>query len=113
MNNLRIVGYTLKDCVTKHKVQEDSLAQALNISLEDLYKVYEGRAILSYPQIKKAAALCKVSPLTITSGNEEEYASKFIHCMNDFEKSSNREKILDILYDYLDVFENVHCGDKS
>ena len=48
-----------------------------------------------------------VSVATLLKGNEDVYKRTVVHCMNSFDDDSNREKILDIIDDYMDVLNAV------
>ena len=107
MNNLRVFGYTLKSAVRNKGLSDDKVAEKLALSTDQLRKVYCGRLILSYSQVETAARLCDIQTADLVSGNLKAYEKNFVHCMNDFSNGANREKVLDLLYDYLDILEAV------
>ena len=98
----------------EHKIKEKNIAierleKSLNISKEQIIEFYEGRYYLSFVQLKELAKTIDVSIETLLHGDEQEYNSSVVHCMNDFQNNNNREQILDLIDDYLDIYDAIEA----
>lgn len=67
----------------------------------------KGRAYASFPQVSALSKLLEVSIDQLLSGDKESYNTTVVHCMNDFQDTSKREEILDLIDDYVDIVDAV------
>lgn len=98
----------------EHKIKEKDIAieqleKNLHISKEQIIEFYEGRYFLSFIQLKELAKTIDVSIDALLNGNEQEYNSSVVHCMNDFQDNNNREQILDLIDNYLDIYDAIEA----
>lgn len=79
-------------------------AKDINLSENDVYRLFEGRLLLSPSKIKEVSRVLNkpLGELLDVSGN---YA--FVECMGNFTNMSNEDKILDIIDNYIDLVETV------
>ena len=96
----------------------EHLAQAQNLSVHDISSVlgcsdaqinefFKGRFFLNYAQLNHLAEKLQVNVHDILAGYPEQYSATVVHCMNEFDDANNREQILDLIDDYLDILDRV------
>lgn len=108
MKDIRAVGNKIK-CICENKgVSTKELSDLLECSVLDVQMSLLGRKIFSYQQLEKIAQKLCVSIDEIINVKTDNYYMYGMDCMNDFTKSENREQILDLIYDYLDVYDSVN-----
>ena len=99
----------------------EHLAKAKNISVPELGKILDceeekvnlflkGRVFVAFEKIMQLADTLEVSVEELLAGNEEQYNATVVHCMHEFSDTNNREMILDIIDDYLDVLSAVNSN---
>lgn len=108
MKKMRLIGSTIKSVAADHEISLDELGKAIGCDRQQMDAVILGRKICSFDQIRKIADKCEVPVKKILDGDEAYYNQNIVHCMNDFQNEENREDILDIIYDYLDVYDSVN-----
>lgn len=108
MKTQRIMGYTMKKYMLESKLTYEDVAAQMGWNSSDVRQVMSGRKMISLPQIKQMAKVFKVPYEDIINGDVVYYNDSIVHCMNPFVNIENREKILDIIEDYLDVYEAVN-----
>ena len=69
--------------------------------------IIKGRLLCSFQQLNTLASVLDMPVDSLLEGDQQYYEQNVVHCMNHFTASGNREKILDIIYDYLDVCDAV------
>ena len=106
MQKARMLGNNVQWLADKKNVSIEELSSLLNCSENQMRAFFKGRTFASYPQIQILAKKLGVSVATLLKGNEDVYRT-VVHCMNSFDDDSNREKILDIIDDYMDVLNAV------
>ena len=67
----------------------------------------KGRAYISFEQLSLLATKLKVEVSSLLSGDEDGYNKAVVHCMNNFDNPNNRETILDIIDEYMDILDSV------
>lgn len=96
----------------------EHLAKSKELSISDLSKILEcdenkvnalikGRAFASFSQIGNLAKYMGVSISELLSGDEELYNKSVVHCMHEFQDPKQREFILDLIDDYVDIVDAV------
>ena len=81
------------------------LADKKGLSFSDLGEVLGSYA--SFSQISALAKLLGAPVQDLLRGDAEQYNKTVVDCMNDFQDPANREKILDLIDDYIDVVDAV------
>lgn len=107
MQKARMLGNNVQWLADRENVSIEELSSLLNCSENQMRAFFKGRTFASYPQIQILAKKLGVSVATLLEGNEDVYKRTVVHCMNSFDDDSNREKILDIIDDYMDVLNAV------
>ena len=101
---LRRIGKNIAEASQAVFVDEHEFASRANMSVADVYRLFEGRLMLYPAKLKEVAKILNksVSDLLDVSG---EY--KFVECMGHFEVKQNEDKILDIIDNYIDLLEAI------
>lgn len=102
--DLRRLGQNIEKASQDIYTNVEDFAKAINLSLNDLYRVFEGRLLLTPSKLKEIAQVVNkpVGQLLNISG---EYT--FVECMGNFSDKSNEDQILDIIDDYIDLVEAI------
>ena len=108
MKNIRNLGNRIKYVCDEKGVSHDKLSELLNCSVSDIRMSLFGRKFFSYQQIEKIADLLGISVDALLVESLQLQASYAMDCMNEFTHPENCEMILDLIYDYLDVYESVN-----
>ena len=107
MQKARMLGNYV-DYLAKCKgLSISDLSRILGCSENQAYALTKGRAYASFAQISNLAKELGTTVQALLSGNEKIYNETVVHCMNDFQDSSNRELILDLIDDYVDIVNAV------
>ena len=105
MKELRLLGSMIKKlCEEKHVCIENELSW----TKDQAAAVFDGRVFPSFPELNRMAELFGVPVSEILQGDEAFYGKNVVHCMGAFENPENREKILDIIDDYLVLMDAIH-----
>lgn len=107
MQGARMLGNYISYLANEKGLSISDLSNALGCSNDQVYLLLKGRAYASFSQISNLAALLETPIAKLLSGNEEIYSSTVVHCMNDFQDPKNREDILDLIEDYVDLVDAV------
>ena len=108
MKACRNLGNTIQYLLEKKGITAEKMAAILNCSIEDLKMGLAGRKIFSFIQLEQIANELGISVGDLLSSKQNEYYVYAMDCMNEFSNEKYREEILDIIYDYLDVYDSVH-----
>ncbi|MBQ3178653.1 MAG: helix-turn-helix transcriptional regulator [Clostridia bacterium] len=109
MQQARMLGYRVQKFANTCNVSPLELSEIIGCSETEMKLFLKGRAFISYEQLSLLAKKLKVEISALLSGNEDEYNKSIVHCMNDFDKPQNREFILDIIDEYMDILD-VTCN---
>ena len=107
MLQARMMGNHIQNLVRQKNLPLSDLAERLHCSMQQLLSLFKGRAFLSFPQLNALADCLDVPVSDLLQGNAEEYDRTVVHCMNSFQDPNNREKILDLIDDYMDLYDAV------
>lgn len=107
MRDIRIVGDRIKNSADSKGVSIKSISDGLGISENMVELGLAGRIMFSYHQLQKLADILDVPITDLINTSKSDYSMYAIDCMNDFSKQENREDILDMIYDYLDVVDSL------
>ena len=107
MENLRMLGSSIQKGAEARRLSAKEVGDAIRCGERQVLSLYKGRSICSFAQLKTIAELYSVPVGELLAGDENYYERTVIHCMNRFHSADNREEILDIIYDYLDICDLV------
>lgn len=107
MKQTRMVGNYIEKLAKEKDVSVNDLSLFLGCDEHDILSLFKGRKLLTFNQFKDLSRLFGVSEEEILNGDVEHYNKTFVNCVNEFDDMNNREKILDILYDYIDLVDSV------
>lgn len=85
------------------------LSQLLSCTETQVRAFFKGRAFPSNNQLSVLAKALGATPMRLMMGDEQLYNETVGHCYGAIGNPDNREKILDIIDDYMDVYNSVHC----
>lgn len=101
---LRRLGSNIEKASQKKYMQVEDFANAVNLSLKDVHRLFEGRLILSPLQLKVIAEKVN-TPLKELLDISGQYT--LVECMGSFKNKQNEDKILDLIDNYIDLVEAV------
>ncbi len=107
MKEIRVVGFSIENAVKENKIDSDRLADELGCGKFDLQKIFKGRKILTFPQLEMIARFIGMNVDGLLNNLNNAYEQKVVHCMTDFTDCKNREFILDDIYDFMDLCDEV------
>ncbi|MFI3170247.1 MAG: helix-turn-helix transcriptional regulator [Faecalibacterium sp.] len=107
MRNARIMGNFIEKKANELSLSHADLSGLLGCSTAQVQALFKGQVLTSYNQLTVLAEKFQVSVETLIKGDPAHYESTVVHCMNTFDNPENREKILDIIDQYLDVYNAV------
>lgn len=105
MQQARMIGNYVEHMAETNAVSNEDLCKLIGCGEYQLNSFFKGRSILSFSQLSKIASKLGVTVSQILKGDEDNYNKTVVHCMNEFDNVENREKILDIIDDYMDIYE--------
>ena len=105
MQNARMIGNLVKNLANERDFTSAFLAEQVGCNASQIDAFYDGRFILPFSKLKTLSDLFHISMANLLAGNQEMYNKTIVHCMKDFSDDANREKILDLIDDYLDIRE--------
>ena len=107
MKDRRLIGKTIEKAAVKKGVSPRDIAEATGTTEREIEQVIAGRLMYTFPKMEQIADYLDVSVDTLVKGDEQYYAENAVSCMKRFQHDKNREMILDLIYDYLDVLDGV------
>ena len=109
MKSARKIGNYAEKRFHELGLSVDEINRALDFSDRETYAFFKGRLMLTIDQLSKLADKLGTTVQAMIDGDEKEYSASVVHCMNDFDNEDNREVILDIIDDYMDIRDSL-CG---
>ena len=103
MEDMRILGNMIEKLAAEQHVTADALGALLQCTPEQVARLFKGRLFLTFDQLTALLERLRVSVDTLLAGDRENYRQTVVHCMGEFSDEANREKVLDIIDDYLDL----------
>ena len=101
---LRRLGSNIEKASIKDFKQTEEFASAINLSVKDVHRLFEGRLVLSPVQLKLISE--KVNkPLKELLDISGKYT--LVECMGSFKDEKNEDKILDLIDNYIDLIEAI------
>lgn len=107
MQKARMLGNYIQQLADEQEIAIPELGALLGCTEYQVEALMKGRYFVSFPQLSKLANKFGVTVNDLLAGNSEHYNKTVVHCMNQFRNTENREFILDIIDDYLDIAEAV------
>lgn len=101
---LRRLGYNIEKASQKKYEKIEEFACAINLSVKDTRRLFEGRLLPSPLQLKVVSEKVEV-PLKQLLDVTGKYA--LVECMGNFKDEQNEDKILDLIDDYIDLVEAI------
>lgn len=101
---LRRLGSNIEKASRKTFKQIEEFANAINLSEKDVYRLFEGRLILSPVQLKVISEKVN-TPLKELLDVSGKYT--LVECMGSFKDEKNEDKILDLIDNYIDLIEAI------
>ena len=105
MRNMRVIGATIRKELEAKCVSQEQLAKEIEIDVNDLEMAIYGRKMLSFAQLFRISECLGVNIDALVEGDNSYYSNTVVDCMNGFEDEENRENILDLIYDYMDLLD--------
>lgn len=107
MQQARMIGYRVQKYADSKQLSLLDLGAILECDVKQTKAFLKGRSFASFEQLVRLAQKLEISVSDLLTGDEEDYNNHVVHCMNGFQDNENREKILDIIDEYMDVFDSV------
>lgn len=108
MQQARVMGNYAEQKAIHAGLHIQDICEALHCSDQKVKSFLKGRAFLSFDQLSTLASILHVSVGELMQGDPELYESTAVHCMNEFDDGKNREFVLDLIDDYMDVFDSLN-----
>lgn len=105
MQGARMLGHYVQHLAAQKGLSTSDLGNILNCSEEKVYSFFKGRAFASFNQLSALSKTFDISIQDLLKGDKDSYNTSVVHCMNQFDDTENREMILDIIDDYVDVVD--------
>ena len=103
MENARIIGRNMQLIANEKNISNSDLASQVGISEIVLNKLFDGRAALVPKTVLRICKVLNVDFDELTRKRDESEYKRLIHCMSDFDKMENCDKIMDIIDAYCDL----------
>ena len=103
MQKARMVGNYIQHLAEEQNVSLKELSDLMGCTELQTKLIFKGRALVSFEQLQRLSIRFSVPVQTILNGDVRVYSKTVVHCMNDFENPANREIILDLIDEYMDL----------
>ena len=107
MQDMRVLGLTIQKLAAEHHVSVPELGALIRCDADQVKRLFKGRLFLAFDQLLALADRFQVSVDTLLDGDREYYNKNVVHCMGEFAEEQNREEILNMIDDYLDLLQAV------
>lgn len=107
MQRARMLGNYIQELAEKKDVSISDLSALLDCEEHQVKSLLKGRSFATFQQLSALAERFGVSVTDLLDGDEVYYNRTVVHCMNHFQNPQNRETILDIIDDYMDILDAV------
>ena len=107
MKDARVMGNNIRLLLENNADKKSAFANALGYSVYDVEKLCDARLFTTEEDVQDIAEFFEIRPeeLYICKKPEEYAGSGFLHCMGQFKKPENKDKILNIFDMYCDLEE--------
>jgi len=107
LQKARMIGNYVDHLAQRKGISYEELGTEIGCNTQQVRSFLKGRSFVSFSQLVSLAKRLGVSVADILEGDRAVYSATVVHCMNDFEDESNREMVLDIIDDYLDILDSL------
>lgn len=107
MKSARMLGNYVEYLAEQKGLSVSDLSQALGCDQNKVASFLKGRAYASFSQISNLAKILGASVADLLAGDVHHYNETVVDCMNGFDNSQNREMVLDLIDNYIDVIDAV------
>ena len=105
MEKARKVGNYIEWAVKENGLSSSYIVEEIGVTENQLEQFYKGRLFLSYSQLVKLAGMLNLAVGEVLKGNHPSYEESF---SDKFDNPQNREMILDIIDNYMDIVEAIN-----
>lgn len=105
MQKARMIGNYVEHLSKKNNTDLNKISEVLGCTEKQALSFIKGRSLASFEQISKLASFFQVTVNEILTGDIASYNDSVVHCMNKFDDNNKREKILDLIDDYMDIYD--------
>ena len=105
MQKARMIGNYIEHKIKENGLDASFVAEYIGITENQLEQFCKGRLFLSYSQLAKIAEMLSVAVNDVLRGNNQLYEDSF---SDKFDNPKNREIILDIIDNYVDIVEAIN-----
>lgn len=103
MKGMRMLGNMIQKLAQEQGKTLEDMSRLLECRTEQVRGVYKGLLFLSFSQLEKVAEYLGVTVNVLLEGDIDHYEKTVVHCVGEFTNPENREKILDIIDDYISL----------
>lgn len=103
MENMRVLGNMIQKLAKEKHVATEDLGKTIHCTTNQVEQLFRGRLFLTFDQLSAVANRFQVSPDVLMDGDMDYYRETVVDCMGEFSCDENREDILNIIDDYLDL----------
>lgn len=107
MYSARLLGNYIYKLFQELNISKKELAKILNCKEYEVEQIFKGRKYLSYLQIEKLSKIFNKTVQELILGDPSYYNLTIVHYVNNFSNFKNREFILDIIDDYVDIKDSL------
>lgn len=108
MKKARMLGNYAEYLAKQRGISVSHLSKLLSCTETQVQAFFKGRVFPSYNQLSVLAKALGTTPRKLMMGDEQLYNETVVHRHGAFSNPDNREMILDIIDDYLDIHNAVH-----
>ena len=103
MQEARMLGNYVEHLAKAKGLSVSDLSQVLNCTENNVFAFLKGRAFASFSQLSNLADTLETTIENLLGGDISQYNDTVVHCMNGFKDIKNREEILDLIDNYIDI----------
>ena len=103
MREARIIGTTIEDICKDKNIPVSTLSNALKCSEYQIHSMLKGLLYASFDQLMIIANILNVPLEDIICDGTRQHNRTEAHCIDGFKDIANREFILDLIADYIDI----------
>ena len=103
MKSARMLGNYVEKLAKDNNLTDQDLNSILGCDAFQTKSFLKGRFFVPFEQISNLAKALGVSVSELLAGDPESYNATVVHCMNPFKDVENRETILDIIDNFIDI----------
>lgn len=105
MKEARMLGFRVSEYAKERNVSPTELSSVVGCTETQFKAFLKGRVFLSFEQLSLIAKRLNVDVSSLLSEKEEDYYKNAERCTGKFADNQNRELILDIVDEYMDLID--------